>query len=534
MGTVHTAKPLLTQHSIDLLKQPPGNRPLYILRYKRKKTIVQLELTGITGEERRVIFHMDVPAERRAGLRAISPKSPKKQRGRPKKGGSKKKQLTLWDFVTLRKAQVPRLDYLLRFTRHVVAPTDYGRERFSLLDCIFYWELPGFEGYFDDLFFPEIFAFWDRWETDLAKRGLLRSIPCLRDMFVYELLRVNMGLETYAQVYRVLGALGPLAAISLLAEPTFVPAEQDFSDFYRVTPLDAFQELFWDLVERLYAAKAICCRVMIWDCQFVHSNASDYKKRTTGAYSDRDAGVGRHENKFLGVGYMVSTLYLYCGDVVAPVFCVLFPANTSDKKIFAETMRYYYSEGWPVPLVILCDRGAYSIKNLRLVTSYGTITLINVPKTVKKQRVAILDGDHRANRNFLPAGWSDADVLRLENLRTEIERRFSPNNLVYHAERLNVREIAEAAKHRYMLLILEMLKCLACVNLGRGDLLQHPTAFTRLRGTMTIIEIIQLLGKAGYSPLVPITPQNPPLDKLWMIIQQGTRYFKESEKSSKQ
>ncbi len=252
-----------------------------------------------------------------------------------------------------------------------------------------------------------------------------------------------------------------------------------------------------------------------------------------GTYSDRDAGVGRHAKKYLGVGYMVSTLYLYCGDVVAPVFCVLFPANTSDKQIFAETMRYYYGQRWPAPLVILCDRGAYSIANLRLLASYGTIGLINVPKTVTKQRVAVFDADHRVNRDFAPAGCSDADLLALMNLRTEVERQFSHNNLVYHTRRANVREVAEVAKHRYVVLCLEVLKVLACVNLGHGDLLGKPTAFSRMRATRTIQEILQLLAKAGYTPLTPVTELKPDLNKIWMINEQGIKYLNESEKSSK-
>ena len=217
---------------------------MYILCYKHKKPIMQCEMTDFMGKKRRVVFHMDVPAERRAGLKVISPAAPKKPRGRPRKGEPRKGQPTLWDYAFPRKVLVPSLKYLLRFPRHVVAPTDYGRGKFSPLDTILYWELPGFEGYFDDLFAPRDFELWNRWEAELGTRGILRSIPCLRDMFVYECLRINMGLETYAQFYRVLGALGPLAVMPLLAEPTFVPTEQDFSDFYHVTPLEAFRSFF--------------------------------------------------------------------------------------------------------------------------------------------------------------------------------------------------------------------------------------------------------------------------------------------------
>ena len=100
----------------------------------------------------------------------------------------------------------------------------------------------GFQGFFDDLFVPEDLALWNRWETGLGAQNLPREVPPLRDMFIYECVRVNMGCETYAQFQRALGMLGPAPVLPLLATPTFVPTEQDFSDFYRVTPLDAFQE----------------------------------------------------------------------------------------------------------------------------------------------------------------------------------------------------------------------------------------------------------------------------------------------------
>jgi hypothetical protein len=500
---------------------------VYILRYQRKKCIIQMEITDYVGQERRVVFQMSVPSERSAGLKAIAPRVGKRPRGRSRGRNAPGSLLTLWDFtISIRKTVIP-VQYLLRFPRRVVAPTDLGRAKLTAREAIFYWELPGFRGYFDDLFEAEDFAFWDRWEVELRGRRLPREVPCLRDMFVYECVRLNMGCETYVQFARALGMLGPSPVLPLLYNPTFVPGEQDFSDFYRVTPLDAFQELFWDIVERLYAAKAIRCRVMVWDCQFVHSNSADYKDARDGTYSDRDAGVGWHTNKFLGVGYMVSTLYLYCGDVVAPIFCVPFPANTNDKQIFAETMQYYYSEGWPTPLVILCDRGAYSVANLRLLASHGTIGLVNVPKLVTKQPVAILDDDHRVNRRFVPAEWSDKDLLALMNLRTVIERKFSPNNLVHHGRRLNVREIAEVAKHRYMLLILEALKVLACVNMGRGDLLGRATAFSRLRNTMTVPEASLFLTKAGYTPLTPLVPPSPDINKIGMMQGQGRQKLNE-------
>lgn len=505
---------------------------MYTFQFKRKKSFSQWEITDFMGKKRHVIFHMDVPAERRDAKRVLNAR--KQGKGTPPlKAAPVTRPATLWDFVIPHKVRVPSPRYLLRFPRHVVAPTETGRAKLSPLECLLYWELPRFEGFFEDLFGPADFAFWDAQEVELGKKGLLRSIPCMRDMFAYECLRIHLGAETYAQFYRILSILGTAAVIPLLASPKLVPTEQDFSDFYHVTPLDAFQEFFWGLVRALHASKAISAKVMIWDCQFLHSNASDYKDELTGTYSDRDAGLGRHANKFLGVGYQVSTLYLYCGQVVVPVFCVLFPANARDPQIFGETLRYYYSHGWPIPLLVLADRGAHSIANERLLAARGTIGMLNVPKTVTKQHVVELDADHRFNRDFVPAAWTDAGIRDLMALRTVIERQFSHNTLVYHARRANVREIAEVAKHRYMVLILDILKTRACLSLGRGDLLGRSTAFSRMRGSMSALEWVLLLVELGIKPLAPFLPPTTDINRLRMLVEQGQKYMDESQKSSK-
>ncbi|MHA1729586.1 MAG: hypothetical protein ACTSWY_12790, partial [Promethearchaeota archaeon] len=97
---------------------------------------------------------------------------------------------------------------------------------------------------------------------------------------------------------------------NILRDPEFVPTVQDFSRWYHSVPVEAFKDQFSQLIEELMKLHLITFKVMIWDCQFIHSNASDYKNKKTGQYSDAGAGIGRHNNKFLGVGYMASTLYL--------------------------------------------------------------------------------------------------------------------------------------------------------------------------------------------------------------------------------
>ncbi|OLS12108.1 MAG: hypothetical protein RBG13Loki_4266 [Promethearchaeota archaeon CR_4] len=96
-----------------------------------------------------------------------------------------------------------------------------------------------------------------------------------------------------------------------------------------------------------------------------------------------------------------------------------------------------------------------------------------------------------------------------------------------------MREIAEVAKHRYMVLILDILKTRACLNLGRGDLLGRSTAFSRMRGSMSTLEWVLLLGELGIKPLAPFLPPTADINRIRMLVEQGQKYMDESQKSSK-
>jgi hypothetical protein len=256
--------------------------------------------------------------------------------------------------------------------------------------------------------------------------------------------------------------------------------------------------VFFHILSEFVQHHLISFRILIWDCQFIHTNGSDYKVPHTDHYSDRDAGIGRHQNKFLGLGYMASTLYLYCGNLVIPIFCMIFPANISDKEIFQTTMEGYFFRGLPQPYIVIGDAGAYSIKNLRYLSQKGIIGLINAPKIVTKQNIVDLRDDVHINRDFLPSSWSDTEILEIYNIRTKIERRFSHNFQIYHVKEINVRGIDQVAKHWYVVLISDLLKELAVIKLGRLDLLGNYTSFSSLRSGDSVQNYLGALKKEGF------------------------------------
>lgn len=256
--------------------------------------------------------------------------------------------------------------------------------------------------------------------------------------------------------------------------------------------------VFYETLSEFIDLHLIAFRIMIWDCQFIHTNGSDYKLPDSDHYSDRDAGIGRHQNKFLGLGYMASTLYIYCDQLVVPVYCMIFPANLSDKVIFHTTMEGYYKQGLPRPYLLLADAGAYAVKNLRFLANHNTIGMINAPKTVKHQHMVHLREDIHLNRDFVPSSWTDADLLSLYSLRTAIERQFSHNVQIYHVKEVNIRGIDQVAKHRFVVLLLDLLTQLTAIKVGKPELLGRFTAFSMLRSGDSMERYWCALQKRGY------------------------------------
>ncbi|MHA1803666.1 MAG: hypothetical protein ACTSU4_03925 [Promethearchaeota archaeon] len=61
--------------------------------------------------------------------------------------------------------------------------------------------------------------------------------------------------------------------------------------------------------------------------------------------------------------------------------------------------------------------------------------------------------------DFIPSNWVKEDlILLIKNIRSEIERQFSHIIVVYHERRANTRGLEMVSKHRYLILILDLLK----------------------------------------------------------------------------
>ena len=361
-----------------------------------------------------------------------------------------------------------------------------------------YQDIPAFTGFFNDFVQLNEFDYFDRAEAWLEAQKVHLGAPSFRDLVVFEFARVQTGHRSYEGFTRNLLFFSPACLSPLLNAPQFVPTRQDFASLFRALPVSILEGYFFARLEELETLRLVTYKILLWDNQFVHCNASDYKDKETGTYSDPEAGLCVHENKFLGVGYKVSTVYAYCRERVVPVFAATFPGNQADCDRFHLTFEAYFRSGLPIPIVVISDSGGYSEANLEYFAVRKVIPLVNARENIKNQPVKQF-GDHQFfNTKYLPARWSENNVRVLYAIRTAIERCFSRVVVVYNAKRVSIRGIAGVMKQRWVILIIDLLKILASYKLGRPNLFQSPTAFARTREGLPSALLRHLYSQEGY------------------------------------
>ena len=205
----------------------------------------------------------------------------------------------------------------------------------------------------------------------------------------------------------------------------------------------------------------------------------------------------------------MSTIYAYCGNRTIPVYCQLFPGNTSDHEAFKETFNNFFALGYPKPLIILSDSGPYSIEILEWIFEKKIVPLINARESITRQNVKKISEHFYVNMDYIPADWTKTQIKLLMNVRSEIERQFAHNVLVYHARRANVRGIEMVTKHRYLILILDLLKIITAYKLGRPDWIGRTSIFTMSKGVDFYSIFPPLAEESGFKIFFPETRTKP-------------------------
>ena len=122
-----------------------------------------------------------------------------------------------------------------------------------------------------------------------------------------------------------------------------------------------------------------------------------------------------------------------------------------------------------------------------------------------------LNDSYRLNMDFIPEEWIQEELITFMNIRTENERRFSHNIVVYHARRANVRGWEMVSKHRYLILILDLLKILTAYKLGRPDLIGQARIFSTSKGIDFYRFFPHLAKEAGFEIFFSDLQRSPTL-----------------------
>ncbi len=463
-----------------------------------------MQITDYAFKIKKQIFVMSVPKDYRTAMKLLTsvPRTTKKKRGRKK---DITKLFSKIDYF-IKKGELTAISpqYLRRFRKVAVVPeAEISFDGISPVEKLMLKALSGFTGFFEHIITCNNFSFFDDLQVELETKGISFKKRFLHDIIIFELSRIHIGIDNYTAYMNAISFLQANYLKTVLHDPNYFPGVSIVSHALRAVPLHALKQFFFELLDETYESGITKNRILIWDGQFVHSNSSDQINKKKGSYNDPDAGFCKHNTKIYGVGYKVSTIYAYCGNRSIPIYCELFPGNTDEYTVFKVTFTHFFSLGYEKPAIILADAGPYSIEILKWLFEMGIVPLINSKKSIKNQNIVKLTKYFYVNMDFIPSTWTKEDLILLMNVRSEIERQFSHVTLVYHARRANVSGLEMMSKHRYLILILDLLKITTAYKLGRPDLIGKTRIFTKTISVDFYSIFPEIAQKAGFQTLLP-------------------------------
>jgi hypothetical protein len=473
---------------------------MIIILYRKKACIYQTQLKDFIGKKAVEKYDMNVPKDYRVARKKFRWIPLRPNRGKnapPTKAIVAKSQRRITDYIQW----VPRLmgKYLYRFPK-VKIPRfeEFGEETISKKEWDMHRYLSGFNGFLENLFEFNDFSYFDELQEKLESNGASFKDMFLKDVFAYELLRINLGFKNYAGLEKMGKFTGRPPLFSITHDPSFFPTAADMSFVLKQIPAHYIFEFFQKLAKECVDCGIIVPRILIWDGQFIKSNCKNNKEKDKSTYNDPDAGYGRHIGTKKGVGYDPGILYAFCFDRWFPVYFKMFPANRSDTTAFRETTSEFLSVSNDEWLLVIADSGPYSLNNLENLQVKGIVPLIRARKSVKNQPVKEFKKGYYFNAAFIPKEWSDEYVLKIYGFRPMIEQGNSYNNTYYNAFRMNTQGLEAAIRLRATIYILELLKALTAYKIGRPDLVMKPSAFESTRYFSFQATMPSLAESSGY------------------------------------
>jgi len=466
-------------------------------RYKRKPSIFQKQIDDFNGNELIEDYDMSNSTDYNRARKKHPKLFVKKHEKKKKTIKHPKSQKKIIDFIEW----VPNLrdKYLYRFPKvKIMRYEEFAEEIISKKEWDLLRPLYNYQGSFENLFEFNDFSFFDDLQERLEAGGISCKGMFIKDLFAYELLRINFGCENYSVFERICHFMAVPPLFKITIDPCFLPSAADLSHVLNKIPSEALFDYFQCLVQECMDYGIIVPRILIWDGQFIRSNCSNNKEKDKEIYNDPDAGYCRHNGVKKGVGYDPGILYAYMFDRWFPVYFKMFPGNRSDHVAFKETAREFLNctpyKWW----LIISDSGSYAEKILEEFRFKGMVPIIRARKNIKNQPVKELKKGYYFNTDFIPPDWSEEFFLKIYSFRPMIEEGNSFNNTFYNGSRMNTRGKEAATKLRAIIYILVLLKALTAYKIGRPDLIMTPTAFMTSKYLNFQLLLPILAEKAGF------------------------------------
>lgn len=468
--------------------------------YKRKANIYQTQLTDFIHGMSIETYEMWISKDRNLVRKNFS-WVPMRQYNR-RVVSEELNESTLIQLEITRFIQwVPKLKghYLYRFPRvKTTRFEDHAEGIISKKEWDMLHYLDKFKGYLEYLFYFNDFSFFDDLQERLESGDVSFKGMFLRDVFAYELFRVNLGTKDFAGLEKLGGFLNASPLFDVCHDPCFFPTAADLSYVMKRIPSEALFEFFQLLVKECFKLGIIIPRILIWDGQFIRSNCNNNKNKDKDRYNDPDAGYCRHNGTKKGVGYDPGILYAYCYNRWFPIYFKMFPGNRNDTRAYRETLSAFLKDTKKKWMISIADSGAYSLKNMEYIRNMGLVPVIRSKKNIKNQPVKELKEKFYFNTTFIPKEWSVDFFLKIYSIRPMIEQGNSFNTTYYNGSRMNTRGIDAAIKQRAIIYILVLLKAITAYKTGRPDLIMTPSAFEASKYFGAQFAKVRLAEESGY------------------------------------
>jgi len=207
----------------------------------------------------------------------------------------------------------PKERYLYRIPRIKISRFEnYAEWTISKKEWNIFHYLPKFDEYFENLFEFNDFNFFDDLQERLEEEGVSFKNMFIRDVFKYEMLRINLDFKNYSGLEKMSKFMKHSPLFNVTCDYTFFPTAADMSYVIKRIPAEELFAFFQLLVKDCIDVGIIIPRILIWDSQFIRSNCKNNKDTNKSTYNDPDVGYGRHIGTKKGVGYDPGILYAYC------------------------------------------------------------------------------------------------------------------------------------------------------------------------------------------------------------------------------